>query len=131
MKKIIVHHLAFARTNLPNVYGRRTILNQSSVSTDLELCERAFELTNDPCAPEFEQETSGGACYSLSVGDVVEIAPEGRPSRFYLCCSYGFAELRAREFKAYLVEWQRINSADERAVHLFWRDLADEIKPRD
>ena len=51
--------------------------------------EVAFELTNHPEPPPFEQ-TTEGRCYSTSAGDIICVTDNVGTEYWMLCASYGF-----------------------------------------
>jgi hypothetical protein len=114
---IKLHHLGFAREGN---YGLRSIA-VDSVEDHLKACEHAFFLTNHPSGPEFDQEIleNKNGCYSLSVGDVVEV--EGS---YYACAGCGFKQISDRDFRYFVFVWGSNLSAGK-DVRGFWGDIAD------
>ncbi len=110
MKKFIatIHHLGFYwPAKEEDSYGKTTLeITADEDTTGDILSEMAFDETNNPRkTPVVLAQT--GKCYTLSVGDVVEIKEK---KEFWLCISAGWMKV-SRSETSYLA--YRVELADE------------------
>lgn len=91
---ITIYHTAFAHS--ATEVGVRTIQTPAARRNRVRhmdeaalTAELAFELTNHPAPPAFEQATVG-RCYSTSVGDVICVTDNQGTEFWMLCAGCGF-----------------------------------------
>jgi len=100
----VIHHLGFYWPAEQEFYGKTTILVESASESGEAISEVVFDMTNNPNkTPDIR--ATYGKCYTLSVGDVVELQLKGK-KEFWLCVGSGWMEIQKSEvsYLSYKVE---------------------------
>ena len=122
----LVHSLGFARS------CAGVVVNVWNVSAEVPAAcpEILFEKTNAPFDVPAAEAVTDNQAYALSVGDVVEVAKEGR----WLCAPSGWLTLSEADFREYKARLARLTNESGVFAHgrpqSVARDFCKEIEER-